>query len=571
MGDESNGIEFFLELNAKIDQGLKMVAELTKVQAASIRAAKGLDDAEKKAGMLDKAFKGAATAASNFVSNTLAHFTALASFEGLKRIGDGLFDMGKEAFQAAGEAERLRRSYEILLGDKPADTLLEYLDDLAKHTEFTDGKLKDFAGELLRAGFAGDELKKALAATADLAAFPGDKMANAANALGLLSRIQLRGAVAARELTSANISPKVFFERVAKETGIGVKSVEKAIGEGKVRTNDLLTALYKTIQAQTGGPLGTAAVAMSKTFLAQKEKVGDIIPNLFEELEKSGGLKGITGAMAQLSAAFDPSAPAGQKLVVGLTKMVDKFAELVNGIDINAFADKVVSFLEKLPDLFDKTIEGLKVLLDVANGVGTALGWVGKNIGEGVGHVVTGEAPLPLGDGMFMDPSDLAPKAEAEGKKIGGATWHGMVNSQREGLPMVWKSAEDMAKFSQRAVKEENQIRSPSKVFERFGAQTAEGFALGIEKSSPGMAGRVADSFSLSSLVPTPAGAGGVAAGAAMARPSGPTFSAAIEIHIAGLGGDAAEQRDGAELVGTTVRRHLESLFERMAAEGGAT
>lgn len=536
MSEDAGGVEFILEVNAKIDDALRMTRELTKIQAAAIMAGKGLGEAEKKVGFMTRAMRSAGESIGSFARETMAHFTALAAFEGFKRLGEGTFDMGKEALQAAGEAERLRGSFQLLMGVKPADDLLEYLDNLARHSQFTDGELKGMAGQLIKAGFAGEGLKKGLAAARDAAAFPGDAAANAGDALNILSKIMLKGEVMTRELTSANLSPQAFFKRVSDETGIGLKQVEQKISEGKVSRDILLGAYYETLQDKTGKLLGGADEAMSKTFLVQKKKLGDIIPNLFEDLEKSGGLKGLTVAMMKISAAFDPDSDSGQRIIKGLTRIIDKVAELMLKVDVEKFATGVISFLERLPELLEKSVAAMERFVKVAS------------------YFVPSLPVDPMSDNGKAAASALRKDKDEHPTAAGVTGW-------------IMDKLAGPRKFPQPPV--------PAAPVMNYGA------ALPPDMSPPMLMGprpplllEPAAPASPPPMVPASSSEGAAAAAgthAAIAAPrGGNTFAANVTVHIDSASGDADAQHEMAREVGESVRRHSESLFDRMAAEGGA-
>lgn len=543
MADE--GVEFLLELNAKLDETTKMVREMTRVQAEAAKLDQALRKAGKATSFLNDltgkagaAFKSAGTA-------MLGHLAALASFEGLSRLGSAIMNVGSQALVAAGEAERTRRSFELLLGDAPAAELLGFLDRLAAKTEFTDGQLKGFAGSLLRAGFAGEDLVRAMAGVVDLAAMPGDKMANAAEAIGLLSKIRLKGGISERELVSAGMNPAKVFERVAAETGIAVANVEKQIGAGKVRAGTLIEALYSEIAAKTGKDLGGAGVAMSMTFLSQLEKAKDIIPNLFEEIEASGDLMRVTEALNKVTEALSPDSPAGRKIVGGLVGMLNRFADLTTKVDFDAWSNRLVTAME----LFT-------TLVEVGAEVGRELGMLFDNFtrfGESLGEVL-------------FETTEMVGEFFSAAAELGGAVWRGLVDGITARVTEVVDSVKFLGKEAIGALKGVLGISSPSKVFANLGLMTAQGFELGIHRALPGVADTVAGAFAPASLLPA-VGAGGAEGAAAAA----PRFACYVTVNVGAAPGDEARARQVADDVGVSVRKALEAAFEAWAAEGAAT
>jgi hypothetical protein len=551
-----------MELNAKLDAATKMVKEMTKVEAEAAKVHAAMLKAEKSTGVFNGALQKVRGAFTQVGASALGQFAAMASFEGFKHLVGGLVDLGKEALQAAGEAQRTRYSFQLLMGVEPGNRLIGFLDDLAGKTEFTDGALKGFAANLLRAGFSGEKLERALAATIDLAAMAPDKMAGAAEAVGLLSKVSLKGGVSERELVSAGISPLKFFAQVAAQTGIGIGNVEKAIGAGKVRTDVLLESLYTEIVKKTGKQaLGAAGVGMSKTFLAQMEKTKDIIPNLFEELENSGGLEKLTGGLDRLVQGLAPDSPAGKKIVGGLTAMLDRFGDLVTKVDFEVWSKRLVSAME----LFTGLVE-----------IGAAVaGEIGMLFDKFTGF---GEA---LGETLFETTEMVGEFFDAAGK-LGTAVWEGMQDGIVKGITWVVDSAKQLGNEAIGALKGVLGISSPSKVFANFGLMTGEGFELGVMRALPGVTRTVADAFSPDSLMPPLHDAPlpslvGAAASAAVTMPTsapvaGPHFEAHITVNVGGAGlADEGRAKEVADQAAFSVRAALEAAFEQWAAEGAAT
>lgn len=551
----SEGVEFHMELQAKFDEANKMLRQMTKVEAEAAKLDKALGKAGKSTTMLADVTGRIGTSFQSAGSSMLDHLAALATFSGLKSLAMGFVHLGGEALHAAGEAERTRRSFEILLGDEPADKLLGFLDRLAGKTEFTDGALKGFAGSLLKAGVSGEGLERALAATIDLAAMSQDKLAGAEGAIGLISKIQLKGGVSERELVGAGIKGADFFKRVAAETGIGIKEVEKQIAAGKVKSTVLIEALYSQIAEKTGKPLGGAGVAMSQTYLAQLEKAKDIVPNLFEELENSGGFTKVTAGLSRLVEGLSPDSPAGGKIIRGLELMIDRFGDLISDIDFDAWSDRLVSAI----DIFT-------VLVEVGAAVGGELGMLFSKF------TAFGEA---LGETLF-ETTELVGDFFNAASELGAALWEGLQEGIVSGITWVVDSAKQLGDAAIGSLKSVLGIHSPSTVFAEAGMDTGEGFELGVMRSLPGVVDTVANAFGPDMLLPVVASQPSIGAAistggaAALAAGGGPRMEAHITINVGAAAGDAAGAREQAEQVGLNVRQALQSVFENWAAEGGA-
>lgn len=572
------GIEWLFELNAKLDQVNKMVRELGKLEAATLKTDEALKKTEKRVGIFRKSINVAGRAFASFGRSTLSHLTALATFGGLSRLASGITNVAGSALQAAGEAERTRRSFRLLLGEAPGDEMVGFLDRLATHTEFTDGALKGFATELLRAGFAGEQFERAMAATLDLASLAPEKMQGAAQALQLISQVKLRGRIEDGQIARAGLSSKNIFGSLQEQLGVGLKDVKQRLAEGKVDTTLLIETLYSEVAAKTGKPLGGAGVEMSKTFLAQVDKFKDIIPNLFEDLETSGGLQKITESIARFAAALSPDQPAGQKIISGLEGMIERFGRFTASIDFDKLSSRIiltidiiagaVSFTAKLVNEVFNVIEGL-------TGFGAELGGVIADIVDG-------------GKRFFQAAFDM-----------GAMLWKGFTQGLKAFAQGAIDAVGDMGKAVVGKLKGVLGISSPSRVFAELGVQTSVGFSLGIEDAIPDVEGAMARVFDPAMLVsPIPPvipsapdllgippidipSIDSLAAGAMAGLPVAPLtlgagmgggthMEAHITVNIGGsFGGADAEQRVG-EAAGFAIRQALEQILSQMAGEGGA-
>lgn len=576
------GIEFLLELDAKLTGAAAMVKALTQVENAAMKTDGALKKTEKGTGFLGRTIKTVGGAIGSFAKASLAHLTALATFEGLKRLGNSIYELGREALMAAGEAERTRKSFRLLMGEGPGDELLDFLDRIASKTEFTDGALKGFALQLTRAGFAGDGLERALAATLDLAALAPDKMAGAAEALSLLSKVRLKGGVNERELVSAGLSPQRFFERVAKDMGIGVKKVEEKIRDGKIKTGVLLEALYSEIVAKTGkAELGAAGVGMSTTFLAQLEKAKDIIPNLFEELEKSGGLKSVTESLMKLGEAFSPESAAGKAIIGTLDGMLNRFGTLISEIDFDKWGNRAVKALEFLEGAFIVTGQAVEVLFTAFEG----FAFVGEKIGEFVFDAVQAyDRLVQWWTDVVVAADRFITQIQEKAVAMGRALWQGIKDGIAGGVTAVVDTVAGLGQAIVGKLKGVLGIRSPSAVFAQLGVQSTMGFMMGIEHTLPDLTGALAAAFdplvlmhaiptgsTVSPVIEVPSAPMGPMYGPPAAEAGGNTIRIdSLNVTVAAGAAPTSDRQDVAEQARQGVMLALQDALELLGAQGGA-
>lgn len=563
----ANGMEWLLELNAKLDGAVKMVRELNRVEAAVGRADSALTKAERNArGVLPRMagwFRDVGKAA---VSDFLGHFAATAVWDSLKAGLGFVIDLGKQLFHAAAEAERTEIAFKNLFGAKVGGDMLAFLDAIAKHTEFTDGQLKSMGQSLAKAGLKGEMWKNALAGILDVAAMSPDKMAGAEAAMGAISRIMLTGSMDARALRALGLAPKEVFGQMAKDLGMGMDQVEKRLRDGKIRTDDVMNSLFKAISAKTGKPLGALGVEMSTTFGARMEKLKDVIPNLFEELSRSKGFAGVSNFLGRLVDAFSPESPAGAKIIAGLESIMNRLGAALATVDLEKWAGRLVRAMELGAAgvaLFARGVEVAGVALAAVSGawefaIGTgarALGAVMKFGGDALAYITT-----------------LPAKIYAAATALGTSLWQGMRDGVLGWVTGLGGAIDDMASGVVGKLKNMLGIRSPSRVFLGLGMMTAAGFAAGLAAGQPMILDGAMATFAPEAVMPASvAGAGYIGAGAAAAsggRSGIGSMSLSVPITV-NVGGTTATADEIAEKVAREVPSQILAALEQLGLQGG--
>jgi hypothetical protein len=569
-----DGIQFLMQLEAKLDGATKMVRELSKSEAAIDKADAALKKAEKSTNTLGGAMGKAGGAVKSFAAGSLQHLAALATWDGIKAGVNALADLGRELIGAAAEAERTEIAFKNMLGDSAGGELLDYLDGVAKKTEFTDGALKGFAQQLTEAGFAGEGLKNALAATLDVAARSPNKLAGAAEALGALEKIQLSGMVDKRALRALKLNPQAFFKQMGDDLGMGVDAVEKKLQAGKIKIEDVTNSVFKALAAKNKtGQLGSMGADMADTLGARIEKVKDIIPNLFEELSKSDGMKGVSGFLGRLAEAFDPASPVGQKVIGGIESVVNRLGKLLEGIDLDKWANRAVMAMEFLGGAFE--IGGIIIdeffrAWEDLNSLGEAIGGFIFDVEQGVTGALTwlGE----FFEALSRFPADVLQKA----LEIGNALWTGIRDGLLGGVTAVTDAVSGMGDAIVGKLKGVLGISSPSKVFEGFGIMTAQGFTAGLDMSANLLEGSVQSAFTFEP--PSLDMAGGIAAAlpsievpsidvGAGARGGG-AVSLSVPITV-NMGGTTSTPDEVADRIKMEVPSAIMAALEQLGLQGG--
>lgn len=514
-------------------------------------------EAPKQVGLLGKAFADVESSAAGFIAGMGVMAVGGMIFRGIEGVIEKVHELGSEMLTTAGEAQRTERAMTTLMGAEVAPDILDWIDQMARTTEFTDGPLKNLAIDLARAGFAGEDLSRAMSAVTDMAAMSTDKVSGAANAVEMLSRVRLKGGVNDRELLRLGISPDAFYKRLAGEIGIGAKEVEKKLQEGKIEAETVIEALYSSIAEKTGKPLGGAGLSMTTTFLSQLEKAKDIVPNLFEGLSQSGGLDSITESLGRLTTALAPDSPNGKRIIDGLEHMLNAFADLLDKVDMDKFADTAVHLFEMLPPLIEAATKAMLMFVRAVEGL------VDRGGIAGIFEGISGSSGLGTIAGLALDPARTL-------RNLGIDAVKGYAAGVDDGAPLAYDAMGNAIGASIDGAKDKAEIQSPSKVFMRIGEQTSEGYQKGITDSEPDIRDAVQSSFRLpppGALQPDgyapPAASGGGGWGGAGG------IAADITVNIGPVHGDEAGAREVSAAAEVGVMQALQRSMERWQQQVG--
>jgi hypothetical protein len=388
MADE--GLDWLLSLDVKQDDALSFLKTLDKMSAALKGTKTEVDQVEKATSAADEEFKQlSATLAAlkkpkqieelkkqieefskpkwrqamdRLLDPLLQKMKSVAEFEFLRRLTDKVLEapgelidvlkeLGEEMISVAAKTERTNRSFELLFGAADGRETLEYIEGIAKYTEFTDDNLKSAAQSLAKVGFQGRDLTRALAASLDIAAFSPNKEEGMGEALASLERIKRTGRVDNRVLGGLGVGEKDFLKELSARTGQGSETLKKELEKGKVNTEVALETLYSMIAKKTGKNLGGAGVEMGRTLSAQLTHLRDLPDQFMQKLAKSPGLEILKNGIGDILEKLDPDSPTGQKISGFLNDVFTKGAGLLNDVDIGAKVDLFTNALRGFADI----------------------------------------------------------------------------------------------------------------------------------------------------------------------------------------------------------------------------
>lgn len=569
-------LEFLFSIDAKLDGLMKLLEETEK----SVEALHKLDHATEGAvhatEHAEKASHHAASAHEKhghavwqlghqyeYVKNGIHEFAEalglVLAYEVIEKLVDKVVELGEEIVNAAAKAERAEKSFKLLLGAEGGDELLEYLEDITKHTEFTNEKLQGTAASLLRVGFAGEGLHRALAAALDISALPGG---NLDEALSSIERLKRTGRVDNRTLGGIGFGEKDFLEQLSKRTGSPAAVLKQEMEKGKLDVDEALESLYDLIHKRTGKALGAAGVAMSETLGARLTHLKDAPEEIFKTLSKGEAFEKLSARIGKLSEMLNPSGEVGGKLAKTLGVLFTKAVDFVEHVDFEKVGAQVIDFLDKLPGRFETAIEVLDVFVAVFKLVGETFNIVGEFIGDAAAEIfLEVEQLAEYFDKIGTFIGEVAAKLYLGAVDIGTKLWQGLKEGITGGITYVMDAVSNMGDAVVGKLKGVLGIHSPSTVFAGLGEMSGEGYLQGLDEAM----GRMSDS------VPAGAFARPVAGGAA-AGPIQVTIH--IETHVGGGGAGGATAAEIGEQVATHVEAilpgALQAAFEQMQIEAGA-
>lgn len=495
-------------------------------------------------------------------------------FAGAVKLGGAVFDAGNFAVNALAFKESTLASFELMLGTKKAaQAFFEQAKGFGKLTPFeTSDVVKSFQ-DLLQAGFTQQEVPIVFQALGDVAAGKGfDKQIIDRLTLAF-GQIRSKGKLMGddlRQVVEAGVGRGAIFQNIAKQLGIDPKTVDDYMSKGLIKSDVAITAMLDTIRDKFSGgkELGAGMLAQATTIRGLFSTLASAPMDMFLDidLENSPGFKGLKAFLGNLVEALNPDNATGSKLkgliesvvndvgsLLGTVSMGDlttgfaKFVELAGvGLEgIKAFGDGVLTILQPTIDLLS-TMEGGEKrtvgFVDSMKVLGYALGGILNVvllIGGGIAKALEGFGMLRDIDWSFM---------VEQMKSLGAQLVDGFVAGLKGATALIVNPIGSLGDLAVTTLKDTLGIHSPSRVFMALGANTAEGYQLGVE----GQRGAVDSAIT----------------GMAEARPSGGGRAVTVNltVNVDGAGKNAEEvARKLAELLPS----ELASLFESMAIEGG--
>jgi hypothetical protein len=518
-------------------------------------------------------------------------------FEG---VAHHAIEFGSEIIKAAAGTETATMAFETFLGKgKAAREELEKMERIAPKTALQGNELRNMSLGLVRSGFRGEELTRARAAALDIGALNPLNPQGAQQGAEMLAGFRERGGIrSTRQLMELAQTTGVGLPELqgmlAKQFNTKAANVAKLIESGKVDSEHAIQLVYDAIQKQTGGPLGTAAEKHGSTVAALMHKVGGLGEDLFEGLNTSKGYEQFRGFLENVTTVF--TGPEGTALKTSVGDLFDTVMDMIFGA---TSGPKGLPAMQRVVQGITGAVESLNVFVQTArdtwNEWGETFTIVGGIVGTFIGVVWTIVKAVEAWEAV-QGLLNVALLANPLGAVILAVTavgaaiyevvkhWDELKDalSDTKTLERAWKfitfqsanpdldNAHQMGREVGTAIKNGAQdaleIHSPSRVFQRLGVQSAQGFADGMNRG--------ADIIDLAAERALRADAGGGGATTAVGGPAaggGRRVVLDLTVTVNGAGGSNPElAAELAEQLRGIVREEIADAGERYGVEMGA-
>ncbi len=377
----------------------------------------------------------------------------------------------------------------------------EQVDALALKVPTAKDKINELGKELAMSRIGGQVWVDTLNAVTQASAALGDTAGNKLKEFVERGRQFGRFQINPQEMIGTGVDFKDVAEALSKSMKIGVKEATAALFEGRVKLADGAKALRDAVEKKFGAinlrqmislenitkKLGEAFDALTKNvdiepILKGLKEMADI----FSASTVSGqALKQIVEVFGkELSSSFTSTTPIAKKfiygLIIGAQELVIAYLTVRNSLK-KTFGD---SDLLKNVDLLKVGLTAGKI---AAIGIGVALAGVALTIGVAV--VAFGAM-----SSVAIKAFTFIPKAikgavdylmDVDWKATGTFVIDGLVNGLKLGASKLVDTVKGLAGSVKSTFTGVLGIQSPSKVFAKYGENTTEGYAQGVERSAP--------------------------------------------------------------------------------------
>lgn len=480
-----------------------------------------------------------------------------------------LVAFGRFALEGANAARTANLFREAATGSaENARNLGQQVDLLASKVSTSKEELNELAIGLARNGVQGQVLVDTFNAVGQAADAMGSEAASKLRGMVEAGRLSQRFFATRESLIGTGVSFDEVAASIARSMKVGLGDAKAALAEGRVGLGVGAAALRDAVEKKFGAINARKMLDIT----VQSKKFRENLKGLTSGINLDPLLKGgaaffslvdestVTGAALKqmvtlfgdgFAKAFGAAAPVGAQFFKGLvigaltfTVAILKVRKAVQG----ALGDrKLVGDIDVMKGAL---VAGQVVATTFAAVLVTVAGAFGVLAVAIAGPV----AALARIIGAFQEGVTFL--RSLNGVEIGQALVDGLVKGISAGGAAVKAAVVGLADSAKGALTGALKIKSPSKVFEGYGANTTEGFARGVDASAPRAQAAV------DAMAPEGPSGGAGGGGGASSRASAVTLTVNITISGGGGGADRA-------LVAPEVRAGMIQALREMALAAG--
>lgn len=314
--------------------------------------------------------------------------------EGAHKVVEIIADGFKRAIEKGGERQALNLGERLSLGGE--SNAKEFRDDVKRFagmTGFTRSQIEEMLIPLRRSGMNQQEARTSFAASVDVAAGKGKggDPAEVEKYMKAFEALRLRGNIEVEQLAGLGIDVHKYYKAVATATGTDEKTARTRMTEGKVNRTVLLNELYKGIEREQGGKLGTGGIAYSQTMQARINKLQSLPDQFFAAMSESPRWEELSNRLGGLLENLSPESENGKRILDAMFNAFDELADLSKRVltpeNIEGFVqgltkvvDLAASFAKIMGPIIDAALYLSKVADSGGGDINMAVGKTGYNI-----------------------------------------------------------------------------------------------------------------------------------------------------------------------------------------------
>lgn len=626
----TDGLDWMLDIDAQVDGPIRLLSTLDRIDATLKKldgglgkTAKGTEHAGEKHRKHGKDVEHLESAFDRLIHKAMEPFLhkakEIAEFEFIREgaekllelpgeLAEKIHELGEEMLKTGAKAERTSKAFELSFGDKQGRGYEEWIDKFAHKSELAEDSVKGVGLELGKVGLKAEQWKRAIEASADMAALSKSGEEGFAAAAAGYEMLARTGRANDRVLHGLGFGQDDFFRELSDRTGEGIATLKAKIDAGKFDVNASLEALNALVMKKTHKDLGGAAMDAGELMEAKLKNLHEAPEKILEKAKDAKGWGRLTEAMGHIGEQLGPEGKTGNALGKEIMEFVDLAAPLVEKLP--GQIDKITeSFkgmdivLHDIADMGHKVIEVVEVIdrftpafaAKATKSTFADFGPKFKALENGTLKATPGERARLVEDALAAARADVeADKpwawraVESSGHwlkekffGLGESSGDGLAGGMSSKADKVEKAGGGLGGAGAEGTRKSIDSHSPSKVFADIGEDTVDGFVLGVR----GSRGKLERALSimgddlpvggrdreleraLSSVTMLPPPTTSRAAVASSAPPFAVTFTANITVNGAEAPDEAAQEV--ARAVERISETALVDVLERFALRRG--